>query len=181
MAIAETPEPTGEFEFFLDLGILEVPEEYISETWLDSFRRAHRKSFADYSVHITDKNFPYPSRILRPGDRLWVRAVRQIPAISDTERHLAFLDTQGAVYPGPHALPLLWQQKYDLLPRDVFLYSLDQTDRLWKDHHDFHNVPFLRIFTRSGQVLSHFLTTKFEGERYQFCCASLCFCEVPVR
>src|SRR5207244_1674639 len=78
---AEPKNPSAQsvkFAELADLGIITVPDDYDHATQLDKFMKANRKKFYDVNKNITDANFPNPSRVLKPGDKLRVRVFEQI-------------------------------------------------------------------------------------------------------
>ncbi len=140
-------EVMGKFTLLADLGVITVPADYDHATRLAKFREKHqggeKKSFRHYADNITDANFPNPTRILQPGDKLRVRAFRQIAGGTTTssEERMAFLTTQKAVYVGTQGLSLVFDQKRDQLPKGKWYASFDKKDRLWKDADGSHRVP----------------------------------------
>src|SRR3989344_9566179 len=88
---------TEKFALLVDLGIITVPDDYDHANRLATFLERNREKFYNVDNDITDQNFP--SRILKPGDKLLVRAFKQIvPDTTTSEERMAFLETQGAVY-----------------------------------------------------------------------------------
>ena len=77
-------EPTEKFALFVDLGIITVPDDYVHDNRLTTFGKQNRKKFYSYNDEITDRNFPNPTRVLKPGDKLRVRAFKQIVGGSTT-------------------------------------------------------------------------------------------------
>ena len=143
---APSAEPTEKFALLVDLGIITVPDDYDHATQLASFKKKNYKKFYSYNDAITDQNFSNPSRILKPGDKLLVRAFKQIvPDTTTSEERMAFLETQGAVYTGAQGASILWDQRHDQLPKNKWYYSLDKKERLFKDAGDDHRVPSLGI------------------------------------
>ena len=137
------------FALLADLGVITVPADYVHGTRLTSFRAKHQdgetKSFYRYNDALTDANFPNPGRILEPGDRLRVRAFKQVirGATTSLER-MAFLETQKAIYyTGAQGASLVWEQKRDKLPKGYWYSSFDEEERLWRDAHDRYRVPFV--------------------------------------
>ena|SRR3989344_2868262 len=144
--IVVSDQPTEKFGLLVDLGVIEVPADYDHATQLASFRKKNYKEFYSYNDAITDQNFSNPSRILKPGDKLLVRAFKQIvPDVTASEERMAFLETQGAVYTGAQGASILWDQRHDQLPKNKWYYSLDKKERLFKDAGDDHRVPSLGI------------------------------------
>ncbi|MDE2116774.1 MAG: hypothetical protein KGI79_02775, partial [Patescibacteria group bacterium] len=85
-------EPTEKFALLADLGIITVPDDYVHEKRLTTFGKKNRKKFYPYNDAITDRNFPNPTRVLKPGDKLRVRAFKQVVVGTTTsEERMAFL------------------------------------------------------------------------------------------
>jgi hypothetical protein len=98
--------------------------------------------FRSYNEDITDKNFPNPTRILKPGEEFRVRVFKQFVGDTTTsEERMAFLATQKAVHTGAQGLSLVFDEKRDQLPKGGWYASFDERDRLWKDAHNKHQVP----------------------------------------
>jgi hypothetical protein len=129
------------FELFADLGIITVPENYVHGEQLDSM---NRDEFYSFNEAITDKNFSNPSRILKPGDKLWVRAFKQVvPGNTTSEDRMDFLSKMNAIHTGAQGASLVCQQKRNLLPKGYWYCSFDEKDHLWKDSDGSHRVPFV--------------------------------------
>ncbi len=141
---APPAEPTEKFVLLGALGIFTVPDEYDHATRLTTFSEKYRQEFYYYNDAITDKTFPKPSRILKPGDKLHVRAFKQVVAGTTTsEERLAFLTTQKAIHTGAQGASLVWEQKRDQLPRGYWYDSFDEKGRLWEDADGNHRVPYV--------------------------------------
>lgn len=137
-------EITEKFALLVDLGIIIVPDDYDPASRLKTFGKQNRKKFHYYDDNIIDKNFPNPTRILKPGDKLHVRAFRQaVGGTTTSEERMAFLATQKAVHVGAQGASLVFDQKRDQLPKGKGYASFDEKDRLWKDAGGFHRVPFV--------------------------------------
>jgi hypothetical protein len=147
-------ESTEKFALFVDLGIITVPDDYVHENRLKTFNDRNCKMFCHYNDSITDLNFPNPTRVMKPGDKLRVCAFKQVVGERSTsEERMVFLDTQKADYVGAQGLSLLLEQKRHLLPKGKryksynpafvgkWYTSFDQSDRLWKDDDGDHRVP----------------------------------------
>lgn len=78
VVVVEASAPMGKFALLVDLGIITVPDDYDHKTALKTFGKKNRKKFYYYEEAITDQNFPNPTRILKPGDKLRVRVFQQI-------------------------------------------------------------------------------------------------------
>ena len=141
--------PAEKFSLLADLGIITVPDDYDHTTRLTLFGEKNREKFYYYNDGITDEHFPNPTRILKPGDKLHVRAFKQIVSGATTsEERLAFLATQKAVHTGAQGASLVWEQKRDQLPKGYWYSSFDEKDRLWEDADGDHRVPL--VGARSG-------------------------------
>ncbi len=125
-------EPTEKFALLVDLGIITVSDDYSHPTRLATFGGMNRQKFYYYNDGITDANFPNPSRILKPGDKLRVRAFKQVVGGTTTSEELmAFLATQKAIHTGAQGASLVFDQKRDQLPKGKWYASFDEKDRLW--------------------------------------------------
>ncbi|OGZ65555.1 MAG: hypothetical protein A3C50_02785 [Candidatus Staskawiczbacteria bacterium RIFCSPHIGHO2_02_FULL_43_16] len=142
------------FEVFKNLGILTVPGDYVHATRLAEFYKRHqsgkKKSFYFYNEDIKDENFPNPSRIVKPGDKLRVDVCRQIVG-GDTasEERMAFLANQGGVLLGAQGASLVFddeKMRADL-PKGKWYSSFDQPERLWQDAHRYHRVPYVHAYS----------------------------------
>ena len=172
--LAPPVEPVEKFALLVDLGIITVPENYKHAIQLAQFLRADGKKFRSVNDNITDANFPNPSRILKPGDKLWVRAFRQI--VSDTttsEERMVFLANQKAVHTGAQGASLVFEQRRDQLPKGFWYASFDEKGRLWEDADRHHRVP--GVGAASGGYFYWYLG-HFEDvwrDNYAF----FCFCD----
>lgn len=173
-------EPIVKFGLLVDLGTIVVPADYDHATCLVSFEKRHqggkKKSFAYYNENRNDTNFRNPSRILKPGDKLWVRAFQQVVGGTTTsEERMKFLATQNAIHTGAQGLTVVFDQKHDQLPKGKWYSSFDEKDRLWRDSDRYHRVP--RFDARSDGDFTWDLGC-FErvwSDSYAF----LCFCDLP--
>ena len=131
----------------VDLGKITVPTGHR----LVVFGKRSYKRFWHYDKALTDQNFPNPTRILKPGDRLWVRAFRQVvPGTTTSEERIDFCRRQeGNVFVGAQGASLVFDQKRDLLPKGLWYGSFDQREHLWKDTSGCYGVPNL-VALRGG-------------------------------
>lgn len=168
-------EPTEKFALLVDLGIITVPEDYDHATALANFGKKNRKKFHYYNDAITDKNFPNPTRVLKPGDKLRVRAFKQVVGGTTTsEERMAFLATQKAIHVGAQGVSLVWDQKRDQLPKGKWYTSFDEKDRLWTDADGRHRVPDVRCFSDGAFEFDlGYFGLVWDGDR-----AFLCFCDL---
>lgn len=172
-------EPTEKFALLVDLGTITVPEDYDHATALEKFWDKHqsgrKKSFYSYNDNITNKNFPNPTRVLMPGDKLRVRAFKQVVGGTTTsEERMAFLATQKAIHTGAQGASLVFDQKRDQLLKGEWYASFDEKDRLWAADVDCHRVPFVGCYPLGD---FEFVLGCFEGVWYDDH-AFLCFCDV---
>ena len=167
---------TEKFALLADLGTITVPPDYVHATRLASFAANNRAKFAYHNDNLTDANFPNPSRILKPGDRLHVRAFKQIVRGTTTsQERMAFLATQNTVHVGAQGASLAFEQKRDQLPKGFWYCSFDEKERLWTDADGDHGVPY--VFALSGGGFD-FGLGDFERDWYGYG-ALLCFCDLP--
>ena len=168
-------EPTEKFALLVDLGIITVPADYDHATALKTFGNMNRKKFYYYNDKITDENFPNPTRVLKPGDKLRVRAFKQVVGGTTTsEERMAFLATQKAIHTGAQGASLVFDQKRDQLPKGKWYASFDEKDRLWADAGGNHWVPHVGCYS-DGDF--RFNLGYFEDVWYGDS-AFLCFCDV---
>lgn len=176
-ALATSPaEPTEKFGLFVELGIVTVPEDYAHGQRLALFSKKSRKKFDYYNDGITDVNFPNPTRILKPGDKFFVRAFKQIVSGTTTsEERMAFLAAQKAVHTGAQGASLVWDQKRNQLPKGFWYASFDEKERLWKKDADgYRRVP--RVYADSDGGFSfdlgNFVHVWHDDDAF------FCFCDI---
>ncbi len=175
--VKEAPpsEPTEKFVLLVDLGIITVPDDYDHATALAKFGKKNRKKFYYYNEAIIDQNFPNPTRILKPGDKLRVRAFKQVVGESTTsEECMAFLATQKAVHVGAQGASLVFDQKRDQLPKSKWYASFDEKERFWHEVCGDHGVPSVAASREGG---FSFRLGYFE-DVWRDNRAILCFCDV---
>lgn len=168
------------FELFKDLGVIEIPADYDHTKRLSTFYKKHqdagKKSFYYYNEMTTDQNFSNPSRILKPGDKLWVRAFRQATSgMTTSEERLKFLKSQNAVFTGAQGASVVFDQKRNQLPKGYWYVSFDEKERLWQDPNGHHRVPCVNA-NSSGAFnfyLGYFENGWGPGG------ILLCFCDLP--
>jgi len=171
----ETSEPMEKFALFADLGIITVPDDYDHATALTSFRKKNYEKFYYYNDNIADHNFPKPTRVLKPGDKLRVCAFKQVVGGSTTsEERMDFLRSQKAVFTGAQGASLVFDQKRDQLPKGRWYTSFDEKERLWQDAGGYHGVP--RVDADSGGDF-YFCLGLF-GSAWCAYFALLCFCDL---
>lgn len=168
-------EPTEKFALFVDLGIITVPDNYDHATALKSFGNKNRRKFYYYNDEITDKNFPNPTRVLKPGDKLHVRVFKQIVSGRTTsEERMDFLRKENAVFTGAQGASLVFDQKRDKLPVGKWYASFDEKDRLLLDTDGDHKLLNMRC---TPEGVFSFRLGFFESEWHDVN-AFLCFCDV---
>jgi hypothetical protein len=166
---------SDKFSLLVDLGTITVPKNYNHATQLATFSTKNRHKFQYYDDNITDEHFSNPSRVLKPGDTLRVRAFQQIVSgATTTEERLAFLATQQAVFTGAQGLSHVFEQKRDQLPKDKWCASLDEKEHLWEDADGDHRVPCVNTY--SGGDFD-FDLGYFFGDVWNDGYAFFCFCD----
>jgi len=153
----ERPKPVSapiaeivKFGLLADLGIITVPASHVPGTYLSSFKERHqggkKKSFYGYNDNVTDENFSNPTWVLKPGQKLWVRAYKQIvPGQTTSEERMAFLTTVNSRHTGAQGASLVFDQKRNQLPKGYWYGSFDEPERLWEDAGGSHRVPELVV------------------------------------
>ena len=161
------------FKLLADLGIITVPENYVHGKQLGSLNQGE---FYFFNNNITDKNFPKPTRILKPGDKLWVRAFKQVvPGETTSEDRMGFLKKLNAVFTGAQGASLVYQQKRNQLPKGFWYCSFDEKDRLWEDADGDHGVPVVNADSDGAFGFNlGFFERPWDGGN-----CVLCFCDVP--
>ncbi|MDO8555235.1 MAG: hypothetical protein Q7R75_01565 [bacterium] len=141
-------EPTEKFALLVDIGIITVPDDYNHTTWLKTFNKKNCKKFCHYDNAVSDKNFPNPTRILKPGDKLRARAFKQVVhGTTTSEEHMKFLASQKAIHTGAQGASLVFNQKRDQLPKGFWYASFDEEKRLWEDADGYRRVPDVRAYS----------------------------------
>lgn len=167
----------AKFVILKDLGHIEVPADYNHTTALASFKAANRKEFLYYADKITDSNFPRPSKILKPGDRLRVFVFGQdVARRTTTIERMDFLREQRRnVLVGAQGAALVFVQKRIDLPKDKWHTSFDEADRLYCDAR---GVLEVSILDASWRGSFGFRLASLHQYWYRID-AFLCFCELP--
>lgn len=134
------------FTLLADLGIITIPAEYVHATQLATFKKKYREKFYGYNDNTTDANFPNPTRILKAGDALHVRAWGHAKAgmTTSSDERMEFLRAQRSVFTGAQGASLVFEQKRQELPKGKWYASFDEPDRLWADSYGWHGVPEVR-------------------------------------
>jgi hypothetical protein len=139
------------FKLLADLGEILVPEDYLHEAALTSFRTAYSADFFEYYFDgLTDENYSNPSRILKPSDRLRARLFRQHDDEISSADCYAFLESQNSVYLGAQGAALVFTQKLEQLPINTWIDSYDRKESLLQSPKGYYRVP--RIFHTSNKL-----------------------------
>lgn len=163
------------FALLVDLGIITEPGDCVHEKRLTTFGKKNCKKFVYYNGEITDKNFLNPTRVLKPGDKLRVRAFKQVVGRTTTsEERMAFLATQKAIHTGAQGASLVFDQKRDQLPKGKWYASFDEPDRLWKDADGYRRVPQVGCYSNGDFEFSLDSFESVWGGDDAF----LCFCDI---
>lgn len=163
------------FVLLADFGMITVGG-YSHGTRLALFRKKYETQFCCYDKDIEEKNLRNPSRLLRSGDTLHVRAFKQSFFGTTTfEERVAFLKSQKAMFVGAEGVSLLWEEKRHQLPKGYGYGSFDEKDRLWTDNAGYHRVPVVRCNKDKNESFDFMLGY---AEMAWFCDSIiLCFCE----
>ena len=168
----------NKFTLLADLGTVMVPANYVNATQLASFKKQNRKKFYYYNDYIADKNFPNPTRILKAGDKLHVRAYgHAVKGTTTTSKErMEFLRAQNSVFTGAQGASLVFEQKRQELPRGKWYASFDEPENLWAGSDGGHRVPEVDAAGVGG---FGFNLGFFEGDWYGSN-AFLSFSDVPL-
>ena len=156
----EPAKPIEKFGLLADLGIIEVPADYV-----------HQAEFAG-------GRFPNPSWALKPGVKLWVRAHKQVVSGTTTsEERMKFLAGLGSHHVGAQGVRLVREDKkaWCQVPKGYWYASFDEKERLWLDAERSRRVPGVGVRSDGG---GYFSLGSFErpwNDRRAF----LSFCDVP--
>ncbi len=125
----------GKFIQVADLGIMTVPESYDPVNALSLLRENPPSNVRYVNLVIGDRTYGNPTRVLRPGERFWVR-VHQIVDQNDTNtaEYLEYLASLNSYLPGIQGGAVVLQEKQDLLPSNLSFMLVDADDRLFVDH-----------------------------------------------
>ncbi len=168
-------ESTEKFALLVNLGIITVPDDYVHEKRLTTFCAQNLKRFYYYNDEINDVNFPNPTRVLSPGDKLRVRAFSQVVgSMVTSEECMAFLATQNAIYTGAQGASLVIDQKHEELPKGNWYASFDKPDRLLVDAKGGRWVPYI-LRSSEGRLGFNLGRLEIVWGGYG---ALLCFCDV---
>lgn len=145
----EVVEPIEKFDLLADLGYITVPDDYDHATCLAVFRENNHEKFDGYNDSISDVNFPSPTRILKPGDKIRVRVFRQsVSGTTTSKERMDFLRKQkGNVFVGAQGASHAFEQKRDQLPKGYWYASFDEKDALWEDTDGNHRVPHVYAYS----------------------------------
>lgn len=158
-ALAEPPKPLEKFGLLADLGVVTVPADWVNQS------------------EFVGMEFPTPSRVLKPGDRLWVRVHRQIVGGTTTsEERQAYLANLKSHLTGAPGVRLVRDDKkaWRQVPRGYWHASFDEKERLPIDAERNHRVP--AVITRWSD--DDFNLGRFEGV-WRDGLAFFSFCDPP--
>lgn len=172
--------PSDKFTLLVDLGIITVPDDYNHASRLTTFAAQNREKFTRYDEIISDANFPNPSRILKPGDKLWARVFQVTTsfAFATSAECMSFLASKKAIYTGAQGASLVFEQKRGQLRENTLYLSFDEPDRLY--HHDTDYYCLLMVGVNqysSGDFMFRILNLANDWAGGRSCI--LCFCDVP--
>jgi hypothetical protein len=126
----------GKFCPLVSLGTITVAEGDDHATRMArfvAFYEQNKDLFNYYNFDVNDGNFSNPSYVMEPGKTILVKTFQQIvKGPTTTEERMDYLDSLGAVYPGAQAIPPVFEQKRDILPKGFWYASYDRPERLWK-------------------------------------------------
>jgi hypothetical protein len=160
--VATPAEPTSIVKFGLlaDLGIITVPADWVNQS------------------EFAGMEFPTPTRVLKPGDRLWVRAHKQIGGGTTTsEERLAYLASLNSHLTGAPGVRLVRGDKaWAKVPKGYYWFaSFDEKERLPIDAERSHRVPVVGTDWGGGRFDLGGFGRVWDGRN-----AFLSFCDVPL-
>lgn len=159
----------GKFALLKDLGDIIVPEGYNHPTYLSSFKREREGEFWYYNRDIKNANFSNPSRILKAGERLWVRSYHQIvPGETSSTERMGFLRGKQAVFVGAQGAALVIEQKLLGFPQSKWHASFDEEDHLWQDDQLRRRVPDVSVNSDYGFNFCLFVLGCPKNQNYAF-------------
>lgn len=142
---------TGMFPTWYNFGVLIVPDDYDSQTQLKKFWEGTPETPAPngHTELLTEENFPAPSEVLKPGDRLEVSA--HVVRDYATAACLAFLKRSEGLLVGAQGLALFWQQmlRQINLERSLSFYSFDEKEKLLSFPNGSRGVPSIHFYGSS--------------------------------
>lgn len=141
VASAET---LAKFALLGDFGDIVVPNHYAHSNQLHHFGESRYESLNAFDTKISDRNFPHPTWVLEPGDRLHLRVFAPIAGSSATsEECLSFLEAQNAILTGAQGGSLVFDRKRAVLPKGKKYLSFDKPGRLLKMNQQALGTPFI--------------------------------------
>jgi len=167
---------TKKFTLLADLGTITVPNSYSAMTRLKKFREKYYGNILPDENNLINflrgiKRFPNPSHAIKRGDKLRVRAFRQVVGGETTAKErMAFLDTKKAIYIGSPGLVIVFEQKRKILPKDFQYISFDRERYLLIDSRGSHRMLFIKDYPGGDFSLSfiHFKTELYADQAF-FC------------
>lgn len=128
-----------------------VPEGYVHETRLASFKKENGKNFNFLHSGITDVNFRNAARLVS-GRTFKVEIFGQnVSGMTSSDERMALLRSKRAVFVGAQGASLVVSEKREELPRGFSYASFDERDALWKDADGFHRLPIVNV-SISGDI-----------------------------
>lgn len=123
-----------------------VPADYDHGKALARFAKSDKKKCYYFNEALTDKNFSNPSRILKAGDRLRLRAFEQIvPGTTTSDERMKFQRTlPGNIFVGAQGLPFIFDKRAEL-PKGKWYSSFDESERL-PFLEGYHRVPSVNAY-----------------------------------
>lgn len=145
----------GLFTLAHDFGTVTIPNCYQHETALTRFTEKSPLT-SMYSWYRSDNvdyaQYGNPTRILKPGERFYVRAFQQTRRSTYVPERMAFLAEQGAVLVGAQGAVLVWEQKRNELVFGKMYVSYDTPDRLPIKKGGKHLVPAIHRWWSDGSI-----------------------------
>lgn len=109
---------------------LTVPDGYVHDTRLTTFKTAHGGEFSYLNPGITDENFKQATVKLAPGRKFKIK-VFHITETVTSDDCLIFLRSQKAVLVGAQGASLVYELAKSKLPVNRWSISFDEKDALW--------------------------------------------------
>ena len=159
-------------EFFIT-----VPLDYDPKKHLKNFAKKYRKDFFGYNDNITDqKEYSNPSHEFIPGKRykviIW--GINKGMIATNVEC-LQLLSDNNVLLTSAPGLSVVHQQAKEMLPKGKWIFSYDNENKLWKDAHGHHRVPYIYRYSDGDY---HFYLRSFEDDRGgSDCLMGFCDCE----
>lgn len=143
------------FALLADLGTITAPEDLMSLAAKDSGTFDHTE-------------FPNPTHILKPGDKIRVQAWKHaVSRMTMPLEWLEFLEQKQSLLVGVQGALLIFKElkkvKGKQLPRGYWYASFDKKEKLFKDAIDYCHVPGIAVPVNCPPVLGlHYFTAPWE-------------------